>query len=383
MNVSFDQLKACGTLSKKEGFCVLTDGVKSQHQLYIDPVEKMSALPTNLKPHQLVLGHLSYPNPQLKNEIPERRFYSFDESIESQLPSIGSPLDLTFKSTGQLEMSVEKSDYLKKIKRVKTLLELGEIYQLNYAIRFRKRFEGNPFGLYLKLMDVNPTAFSAFLNCGDYQILSNSPERLFQVNGQKIVTEPIKGTAARGANFKTKNLKFKIELDPQLQWLLDSEKERAELDMITDLARNDVGQICEFGSLKLEKNREVMALPNLWHTYSRVSGRLPKAMPISEVIGALFPGGSITGCPKKRARQYIEELEGLPRNIFTGSIGYITSQKTDFNIAIRTALVKDGYIEYWAGGGIVADSDPEAEYEECFLKAEKFLGLIEDNESKL
>ena len=376
MKVFFNQLRTCADLSKKEGFCVLTDGVKNQHQLYIDPVEKMSELPVDLKPHQLVLGHLSYPNPQLKNEIPERRFYSFDESIKSQLPSIGSPLDLTFKSAGQLEMSVEKSDYLKKIKRVKTLLELGEIYQLNYAIRFRKRFEGNPFGLYLKLMEVNPTAFSAFLNCGNYQILSNSPERLFQVGGQKIITEPIKGTAARGPNFKGPILNSKTKMDPQLQQLLDSEKERAELDMITDLARNDVGQICEFGSLKLEKNREVMALPNLWHTYSRVSGKLPKNMAISQVIEALFPGGSITGCPKKRAKQYIEELERLPRNIFTGSIGYITPKKTDFNIAIRTALVKDGYIEYWAGGGIVADSDPEAEYEECFLKAEKFLRLL-------
>ncbi len=156
--------------------------------------------------------------------------------------------------------------------------------------------------------------------------------------------------------------------------------------MITDLERNDVGKICEYGTLKLKKEREVLELNNLWHTYSEVEGKLRPDVGPEDVITAMFPGGSITGCPKKRAMEYISQLEGLPRNIFTGSIGYIEQKSkienrksnfcADFNIAIRTILIKDGMMEFWAGGGIVADSDPAKEYEECHLKAERFLGII-------
>ncbi len=157
--------------------------------------------------------------------------------------------------------------------------------------------------------------------------------------------------------------------------------------MITDLERNDVGKICEYGKLKLNKEREVLELPNLWHCYSEVEGALRSDVGFEEVVEAMLPSGSITGCPKKRAMEYIAQLEGLPRNIYTGAIGLITdlsgqrsavsaeSLEMDFNIAIRTILVKDGYLEFWAGGGIVADSDPESEYKECMLKAEKLLGL--------
>ena len=200
------------------------------------------------------------------------------------------------------------------------------------------------------------------------------------MEGDGIVTQPNKGAAPKKGGKKS------------LNYLLSSEKERAELDMITDLERNDIGKICKYGTLKLAKEREVLELKNIWHTYSQVEGQLPKGIKSEEIINAMFPGGSITGCPKKRAMQYIEEFEGIPRNIFTGSIGLIHSEAgpqrsgstakrvhngvMDFNICIRTALVKNGYIEYWAGGGIVADSDPEREYDECMLKAERFLSII-------
>ncbi|QQR83800.1 chorismate-binding protein [Candidatus Peregrinibacteria bacterium] len=146
--------------------------------------------------------------------------------------------------------------------------------------------------------------------------------------------------------------------------------------MITDLERNDVGRVCEYGTLTLTKEREVMELPNLWHTYSEVQGRLRSDATPSEVISAMFPGGSITGCPKKRAMEHIERLEDLPRNIFTGSIGYVSNGRMDFNICIRTLLIRNGQLEFWAGGGIVMDSDPESEYAECMLKAQKFLEIF-------
>ncbi len=354
--------------SKEPGFCVLHTAKEVRETLvYSKPVAESGSVSISDN-NQHVVGYMAYPNVELKNNIPKEHFYSFENPVNHQ-HSINDSLFQSaadYETHGELEISVDKKNYILKIKKIKTLLEKGEIYQLNYAIRFRKKFTGSAYGFFLKLINSNPSEYSAFLNLGDYQIISNSPEKLFSFEGNKIITEPIKGTAPK--LFETP--------DANLLALLASEKERAELDMITDLARNDVGQICEYGSLKLEDNRKVLELPNLWHTYSRVSGKLSLDISTESIFKALFPGGSITGCPKKRAMEYIEKLEQLPRNIFTGSIIHSTPEKLQANIAIRTALIKDDYIEFWAGGGIVMDSDPESEYEECFLKAQKFIDLL-------
>ena len=346
------------------------------------------------------IGYLAYPNASLQNIIPDSRFFGYEKIIKSPSPP---KVQDSFSTSGLLQQSVTKSQYIKKIKKVKELLRAGEIYQMCYCIRFRKKFEGNPYSLFLKLSEVNPVDFQAYLNCGDFQIISSSPERFFKVHNGKIITNPIKGTVSKKGGKKN------------LEYLLNSPKERAELDMITDLERNDIGKICEYGTLKLTKEREVLELKNLWHCYSEVEGRLRADMKPSDVIDAMFPGGSITGCPKKRAMEYISELEGVPRNIFTGAIGYISNGhqidasslrsrlqivtklapnsqsgvnlesiwsqsgsnlNMDFNIAIRTILIKDGMLEFWAGGGIVYDSDPEEEYDECMLKAERILKLL-------
>lgn len=345
-----------------EGFSFLHSGGAGKSYAYSGPQKKLSRVPENSDRTSVFVGYMAYPNPHLKNEIPDARFYEYAKPTDHAIPTI--VCEDGYKTSGKLDMSVSKDEYVKKILAVKELLAAGEIYQLNYAIRFRKKFAGNPYALFLKLIEKNPTAFSAFLNCGDFQIISNSPERLFRVEKNRIMTQPIKGTMSKSKGEKT------------VRELLASQKERAELDMITDLERNDVGKICKFGTLRLNKERELMELSNLWHTYSEVQGDLPKNIFRAEVVKAMFPGGSITGCPKIRAMEYIEKLESLPRNIFTGSIFHITGNKMDSNICIRTALVKDGWIEYWAGGGIVADSDPKAEYAECLLKAEKFLSLL-------
>ena len=326
------------------------------------------------------IGYYAYPNISLKNIIPNSKFYGYEKLIYLKKPPI---IKADFKTSGLLEQSVTKSQYIQKIKQIKELLAAGEVYQINFAIRFRKKFSGNPYALFLKLTEVNPVDFQAYLNCGDFQIISSSPERFFKVRDRKITTCPIKGTISK------KNRK-------NLKKLIDSEKERAELDMITDLERNDVGKICEYGTLKLKKEREILELKNLWHCYSEVEGKLRSDVSQEEVIKAMFPGGSITGCPKKRAMEYISKLEGLPRNIYTGSVGYIScggpnrgpnsepnsnhntvnNWEMDFNIAIRTILIKDGMMEFWAGGGIVADSIPEKEYDEALLKAERFLSIM-------
>lgn len=348
-----------------EGFCVLhTGGGAGQTYVYADPNVKFFHVPEKSDYLPAYVGYMAYPNPTLKNEIPDARFYGYEGLAADSRQHLPTALGAAFSTAGKLEQSVSKAEYVKKIKAVKELLADGEIYQLNYAIRFRKKFTGSPYVLFLKLIEKNPTAFSAFLNCGDFQIISNSPERLFRVEKNRIMTQPIKGTISKAGGQKA------------LAELMASPKERAELDMITDLERNDVGKICKYGTLRLTKERELMELSNLWHTYSEVQGDLPKNISRAEIIRAMFPGGSITGCPKIRAMEYIEKLENLPRNIFTGSIFHITGDKMDSNICIRTALVKNGFIEYWAGGGIVADSNPEAEYAECMLKAEKFLSIL-------
>ena len=361
---------------QREGFAVLHGKWNKKTIVGINPEMKNEKC-------KMKIGYFAYPNPTLKNKIPDSKFYKYDSILttDRKLKSLQQGRDdkLAYKTSGHLEQSVTKSEYIRKIKQVKELLAAGEIYQLNYAIRFRKKFKGSPYALFLKLNEVNPSDFSAYLNCGDFQIISSSPERLFKVQNNKIITQPIKGTANKKS----------------LNYLLNSKKERAELDMITDLERNDIGKICKYGTLKLAKERGLLEMKNIWHTYSQVEGKLESGLRFHDIIKAMFPGGSITGCPKKRAMEYIEKLEGMPRNIFTGSIGYISNggamvgqnrtktapkphhnTKMDFNITIRTALVKNGYIEYWAGGGIVADSNTEKEDDECMLKAEKFLNIL-------
>jgi len=306
------------------------------------------------------IGYFAYPGFGIENIIPDNLFFGYKDLIKQKKPPV---IDCNFETIGHLEQSVTRKEYTNKINYIKKLLADGEIYQMCYSIRFRKKFEGDSYSLFLKLIDENPVDFAAYLNCGDSQIISSSPERFFLVKNNKIITTPIKGTTSKE---NSKNLKK----------LLDSEKERAELDMITDLERNDIGKICEYGTVKVKKEREVLELANLWHCYSEVEGQLNSKISQNEIVEAMFPGGSITGCPKKRAMQYISSLEKLPRNIFTGSIGYTTESIMDFNIAIRTILIKDGYFEFWVGSGIVADSDSDKEYDECMLKAEKILKLL-------
>lgn len=354
--------------SKKEGFCMLhTGGVEEKWTTVCSaPRKAFTRLPERNDRQAVHIGYMAYPNPKLVNKIPDLRFYGYGNSVthhHKKGVKIAT-IEADYRTSGKLEQSVTKAEYIKKIIEVKKLLAAGEIYQLNYAIRFRKKFSGSPYHLFLKLIESNPTNFSAFMNCGDFQIISNSPERLFRVEKNRIMTQPIKGTISKKGGKKA------------LERLLASEKERAELDMITDLERNDVGKICKYGTLELSKEREIMELTNLYHTYSEVRGNLPRGTTRAEIMKAMFPGGSITGCPKKRAMEYIEKLEGMPRNIFTGSIFHIKGVLMDSSICIRTALVRNDQIEYWAGGGIVADSDPEAEYAECLLKAERFLGIL-------
>ena len=264
--------------------------------------------------------------------------------------------------------SIGKNNYLQKVNQIKEYIKEGDIYQANFTNRFEISSIEHPFEVYKKLRELNPAPYSAYLNFGDYRIISSSPERMFTRIGQDITSGPIKGTIDIG--------KTDIEKEQNLQKLLHSAKDKAELLMIVDLVRNDLGKIAKTGSVKVDNLFKPEIYSSLIHLVSDISAELKDDIIFEDIVKALLPGGSITGAPKKRAVEIIDELETLPRLVYTGCIGYISKEKADFNIAIRTMYYKDSTYYMHAGGGIVADSDPEAEYIEMHLKAKNMFKAL-------
>ena len=255
-----------------------------------------------------------------------------------------------------------RDEYLRMVERGLDHIAAGDIYQVNLAQRFRVEPAPPLPELYRSLREASPAPFLAFLSLNDGGIASSSPERFFRIEGARIETWPIKGTRPRGATA--------VEDMELVRALRASEKDRAENVMIVDLERNDLGRICAIGSIRVPALFEVSSHSNVHHLVSRVEGRIrPDAGPV-DVIRALFPGGSITGAPKIRAVEIIDELEPVRRGVYTGALGYWdVSGDCDWNIAIRTIVSAGGAASFHAGGGIVADSTPEAEYEETLVKA--------------
>ena len=264
-------------------------------------------------------------------------------------------------SLPEFQSNFSRQAYLDSISRIRRYIRSGDIYQANLTQRFETRYEGDSWELYRKLRKINPAPFSSFMDLGEFQIVSSSPERFIRVEGKRIETRPIKGTIARG---HTDEEDWKNR-----QILQDSEKDKSELLMIVDLARNDLGRISLPGTVKVEELFALETYPTVYHLVATISGELRSEVGLAEVIRATFPGGSITGTPKIRAMEIIDELEPTQRNLYTGSIGYIdVNGNMDLNIVIRTILCKEGKAFFQVGGAIVWDSDEEAEYEETLVK---------------
>ena len=288
-----------------------------------------------------------------------------DEIIET-LKTVGTAhptlTDHRPPATGHYKSSFSKEDYIKVVQKAKEYIAAGDIYQVNLSQRFSTEINMSPYDLYLRLRETSPAPFSAYLDFGKAAVLSSSPERFLKIDGKEVETRPIKGTRPRGGT-PEEDERLKKELE-------ESDKDRAEHIMIVDLERNDLGRVSRYGSVKVKEGMSVETFAQVHHLVSTVSGELKDGMEPVEVIKATFPGGSITGAPKVRAMEIIEELEPIKRGVYTGSIGYIGfNGKMDMNIAIRTVVVKDGKAYFSVGGGIVADSDPEAEYQETLDKA--------------
>jgi len=252
--------------------------------------------------------------------------------------------------------------YSEKVRRAQAYIAAGDIYQVNLCQRFHARFVGHPLALHLAVRRIAQPRFAAFLPFDDRHVVCGSPELFLKIHQREITTVPIKGTRPRGS---------RPEEDQRLrEELARSEKEQAELLMITDLERNDLGRVCEYGSVQVDHLAKIDEHPQMFHLSSQVRGRLREDVDPVSAIAACFPGGSITGAPKKRAMEIIQELERFDRRSFCGAFGFFSRQGAVFNIGIRLAEIAGETVTAYAGSGIVADSVPEAEYEESLLKAQ-------------
>ena len=268
--------------------------------------------------------------------------------------------------------NLDKAGYLDSVGDIKEYIASGHVYQVNMSQRFEMDFEGDTFSLFKTLYNNNPAPFFAFINAGSHQIVSTSPERFIQRTGNRVETRPIKGTRPRGKS---------PEEDARLRReLMESRKDDAELSMIVDLLRNDLGKVCAGGTVRVTQHKRLEAYQNVYHLVSIVEGTLDRNYDSVDLIIATFPGGSITGCPKIRSMEIIDELEPNRRHIYTGSIGYISFHDTmDLSIAIRTATILKNRIIFSVGGGIVIDSDPEDEFKETLQKGQTLMQAFQGN----
>ncbi len=262
-------------------------------------------------------------------------------------------------------------EYREAVNQVKDYIAAGDIFQANLAQRFEGRAPDDALHIYRRLREINPAPFAAYLEYPEFEVISSSPERFLLLDDDHVWTRPIKGTRPRVSGREEYNRRQREEL-------LGSEKDHAELAMIVDLERNDLGRVCRYGSVEVAEHAVLETYPTVYHLVSTVEGELYRQQHDEfDLLRATFPGGSITGAPKIRAMEIIEEIEPHARNVYTGSVGYISYHgRMDLNIVIRTIVQTGGRIYMQVGGGIVADSDPEAEYRETLDKGKALFDAV-------
>jgi anthranilate/para-aminobenzoate synthase component I len=269
-----------------------------------------------------------------------------------------------------LQATLTREEYIQRVKHCQDYISRGDIFQANLSIRYSMPLQSYPpQKLYSVLRLVNPAPFAAYLDLGRIQLISSSPERLVHVSEKMIETRPIAGTRPRGKN-RVEDKQMKVDL-------ITNTKERAEHLMLVDLERNDIGKVCEYGSIRVDELMATECYSHVMHIVSNIHGVLKDKISCFDILRAVFPGGTVTGVPKVRSMEIIDELEPVTRGPYTGSIGYISfAGDMDLNIIIRSFLMKEGTVHFQVGAGIVADSDPDREYQECLHKAEALLKTV-------
>lgn len=340
----------------------------------------------------IVIDHFARKLHVFATGLPEKNSYSRQRRAVARVESISRKLkrsslsghNFTRHPAGipQGDLSGWKSDmtkdeYFSIVKKALDHIRRGNIYQVNLAQKFTLDTKGikgklSALDLFHSLRQLSPSSFGAYLDGGDFQLVSSSPERFLSLNKNIVETRPMKGTRPRGKTL-IDDQKYRSEL-------LKSAKDKAELLMITDLERNDLGRVCDFGSIRVKEMRTLEAYQTVFQSTSTVEGTLRKDKDGFDLLRACFPGGSVTGCPKIRAMQIIEDLEPSRRGIYTGSLGFMSfSGNMDFNILIRTLLVEKSKISFHTGSGIVTDSTPENEYAETLIKARALRACVHEN----
>jgi para-aminobenzoate synthetase component 1 len=280
-------------------------------------------------------------------------------------PRSGAPLP----GEPRIRSNFSRLDFLARVERAQAYIRAGDIYQVNLSQRLAVERAPSGWDLFQRLRIVSPAPFSAYLDCGEFQLVSTSPELFLRLSGRHILTRPIKGTRPRAAE-PTRDAQLTYELQT-------SPKEMAELVMITDLLRNDLGRVCEFGSVEVPELVRLERYPQVQHLVATVEGRLRREVTHLGAFASCFPGGSITGAPKIRAMEIIDELEPVARGPYTGALGYLGfNRDSQLSIIIRAAICRGRMAWFHVGAGIVTDSLPAAEYEETLAKAQGFFQAL-------
>ncbi|HEY1173118.1 MAG TPA: aminodeoxychorismate synthase component I [Verrucomicrobiae bacterium] len=272
--------------------------------------------------------------------------------------------------TASVTSCFTREQFIAKVERAQRYIWSGDIYQVNLAQRLSAPLNDTPWNFFERLAEVSPAPFAAYIDCGDFALASSSPELFLRLSGSHITTRPIKGTRPRAHDpVRDAQLTYELQTSP---------KEMAELVMITDLLRNDLGRVCEYGSVQVPELVRLERYAQVQHLVSTVEGRLREDVTHFAAFASCFPGGSITGAPKIRAMEIIDELENVARGPYTGCIGYLGfNRESQLNITIRTAVCQGDKVHFHVGAGIVADSIPAAEYDETLAKAGGFLTALQ------
>lgn len=329
--------------------------------------ERMAEMAIGIYEWAVVVDHLEQQSFLVGRAEAEVDWHSLSQRFGA-LPK--SQVSRSFKIVGEIHSNMDKDFYNRALARIKHYLKEGDCYQVNFSQRFNADCEGDPWVAYHLLRELNAAPFSCYINYPEAQILSSSPECFLKLTDGIVETRPIKGTRPRKDN-EQEDLEQKLVLQ-------NSSKDRAENVMIVDLLRNDIGKTCEKGSVKVPEIFTVETYATVHHLVSTITGRLAAHRHALDLLKHCFPGGSVTGAPKIRAMEIIEELEPNRRGVYCGAIGYIGYDgNMDSNIAIRTLVHSHGNVRFWAGGGIVNDSVADDEYQECFDKAAAMLNLLQ------
>jgi len=311
--------------------------------------------------------------PELEEGGRQRRARERLKELKSRVMKQALPLvadrPVSMETDIIIKSNFSHEEYLRAVEATREYICAGDIFQANISQRFEADMDSSPYELYQRLRRINPAPFASYFDFDGVSIVGASPERFLKVRGDWVETRPIKGTRPRGNS---------VEKDEALaQELLSSFKDRAENIMIVDLERNDIGRVCRYGTVKVTELAMLETYPTVFHLTSTVVGRLCEGKSRIDLLKATFPGGSITGAPKVRAMEIIDELEPTRRSVYTGSLGYLSfSGDMDIDIVIRTVLVKDGRAYFQVGGGIVYDSEPEAEYQETLDKGRALMQAL-------